>query len=200
MIQTDIAMNNAVGDEPTAESGPNPIWLIVLGVLTFLTGFAAIAFPLASSLAVEIMVGSLFLTIGVFTSVHAFMEKAWKAFFWELAMGVLYVAAGIVFLVNPLGGIVALTVLLGTVFVGDGVLRIVIGFQMRPAERWGIVIASGALSALLGILVLTGLANGASLLFIGTLMGINFIFAGVATISLGVALKRGEAVVAELAD
>ena len=64
---------------------------------------------------------------------------------------------------------------------------------MRPAERWGLVIASGCLSVLLGIMVLAGLANGASIALIGTLVGLNFIFAGSAMMAVGIARQRKDA-------
>ena len=54
------------------------------------------------------------------------------------------------------------------------------------------MVASGALSILLGILVLAGLANGASLTLIGVLLGINFIFSGAAATTLGIAGLQSE--------
>ncbi|MEM1046573.1 MAG: HdeD family acid-resistance protein [Pseudomonadota bacterium] len=200
MTQTDVTLNSAVGAEPAARTEPRPVWLIVLGTLTVLTGMAAIAFPFASTLAVEIMVASLFLAVGMFTTVHAFMEKTWKGFFCEAAIGLLHISVGIVFLANPLGGIVALTILLGAVFVAEGILRVVMGFQMRPDGRWGLMIAAGAMSVLISIFVLAGLANGASLFIIGALIGVNFIFAGVATASIGFGLWRDRRAATDMAD
>ena len=160
-------------------------WFVLLGVVMILTGIGAFAFPLIASLSVELLVGGTFLVAGIATLIQAFQEKEWGGVFWQMAIGLIYTVGGIAFLVNPFGGLVALTVFLGVVFVVEGIARIVMGFRMRHAPRWGLVVASGGISVLLGILVFSGMANGASLAFIGVLLGINFIFAGAAFIALG---------------
>ncbi len=160
-------------------------WFVALGVIMILTGIAAIAFPLVASLSVELLVGATFLVGGIATLFHAFQEKEWGGVFWQLAVGIIYMAGGLVFLVNPFGGVVALTVFLGAVFLVEGIARIVMGFQMRGGRNWGWVVASGAMSVLLAVLVFSGFATGASLGLIGVLLGINFIFAGASFVALG---------------
>lgn len=160
-------------------------WFVALGVVMILTGIGAFAFPLIASLSVEILVGCTFLVGGAATLVQAFQEKEWGGVFWQIAIGIIYTLGGIAFLINPFGGVLALTVFLGVVFVVEGIARIVMGVQMRTNPKWGLVVASGGVSVLLGILVFAGLANGASLGFIGVLLGVNFIFAGAAFVALG---------------
>ena len=193
MKQADVNSQSSDRQEPNLHDHPNPGWLIALGIATLLTGFAAITFPLASTLAIEILVGCLFLSVGLVTMGHAFMEKGWKGFLWGLLIGGLHVIAGIAFLANPFGGVLALTVMLGVTFLAEGVLRIILGFQMRPNNRWGLMIASGAMSILLAIMVLAGLANGSSLIVIGIMVGINFIFAGAALIQIGLGARQDQA-------
>lgn len=160
-------------------------WFIALGVIMILTGIGAFAFPLVASLSVELLVGATFLVGGIATLFHAFREKEWGGVFWQLAVGIVYMAGGIVFLVNPFGGVIALTVFLGAVFFVEGIARIIMGIQMRGERNWGWAVASGAVSVLLAILVFGGFATGASLGFIGLLLGINFIFAGASFVALG---------------
>lgn len=160
-------------------------WFIVLGVLLIVTGVAALMFPFLASLSVELLIGLAFLTGGVFTLVQAFFEKAWRGFFWQLLIGILYAVAGIVFLVMPISGVIALTLMLGGVFTAEGIARIIMAFQVRPQRSWGWILASGGVSLLLGILVLAGMANGASLAFVGFLVGINFVFTGTSFIAIG---------------
>ncbi len=160
-------------------------WFIALGVIMILTGIGAFAFPLIASLSVELLVGATFLVGGIATLFHAFQEKEWGGVFWQLAVGIVYMAGGLVFLVNPFGGVIALTVFLGAVFLVEGIARIIMGFQMRGERNWGWAVASGAMSVLLAILVFGGFATGASLGFIGLLLGINFIFAGASFVALG---------------
>lgn len=167
-----------------------PGWMIALGVLTVLTGIVAIVFPLASTLAVELLTGGLFLTVGAFTTVHAIMDRKAKGMWWELLIGLLHIVAGVLFLANPLGGILALTIMLGATFMAEGVLRIIMATQMERSRKLFLLIASGGLSVLLGIMVFGGLANGASLTLVGVLLGVNFIFSGTAAVAIGIARNR----------
>lgn len=100
-------------------------------------------------------------------------------------------------MLNPFGGVIALTVMLGVVFLIEGIARIVLAFRMRSERNWGWFAALGGISVLLGLLVLGGLANGASLGFIGVLLGVNFIFAGESFIALGRATENPEEAVNE---
>ncbi|SPH18267.1 hypothetical protein DEA8626_01799 [Defluviimonas aquaemixtae] len=160
-------------------------WFIALGVVLILTGVGALTFPLVATLSMEILVGSAMLAGGIVTLVHAFRTKEWSGFFWELILAAIYLVGGVVFLANPFGGVVALTLMLGVFFTAEGVARMILAFRVRPERAWGWVFASGAMSLLLGILVIAGMANGSSLVFIGLLVGINMIFAGASFIAFG---------------
>lgn len=174
-------MTNTAKSQDYGASG----WIVALGILLVLTGIGAVAFPLVVTLSVEILVGCTALVAGVFTIFHAFSAKEWGGFFWELLIGVLYAFAGVLFLVNPFGGVVALTFAIGCMFFAEGIMRAILAFQVKPADNWGWVLASGCMSVLISILIFGGMANGASLAFIGLLVGINFMFAGASFIAIG---------------
>jgi len=160
-------------------------WFVFLGIVMIVTGVGAVTFSFEASLSVELFVASAFLVIAFATLIQAFREKEWGDVFWQFAIGVIYLVGGILMLANPLGGVLVLTVFLGATFFAEGIARIVIGFQMRSAPKWGFLVASGGTSVLLGILVFAGMANGASLTFIGILLGINVVFAGASLLVLG---------------
>ncbi len=185
---TDTAPKSALM-EGAAGWQPRPPWLIVFGVAMLCAGLCAIAFPLMSTLAVEAFIGVALLVGGTFTAIQAFAEKAWKGFFWLLAIGVLNVIAGLVLLLDPFGGVLALTLVLGMVFLAEGVLRIVIAIRSRHERPMALMIASGAMALLLGGLILTGIVNGSSLVLLGVLAGLNLIFAGVSLTSLGLSQR-----------
>ena len=186
MTVSQTSMEGGDAAFPVALKRIQPGWMIALGAITALTGLLAIAFPFVSTLTVEVMVGSLFLTLGLFTTVHAVMERKAEGMWWELLMGLLHIVAGVAFLANPLGGIIALTVMFGVVFVVEGVMRIVMALQMERSKRVFVLVASGSLSVLLGGIVLAGMTNGASLTLLGVLLGVNFIFSGAATMVFGI--------------
>lgn len=169
---------------PTSEAPGNGSF-IMMGILLVLAGAAAVAFPFVTTVSVEIFIGSFVLVTGLVTVVHAFTGKGWSGFFWQLAIGILYVLAGIAFLAAPIAGVVTLTIMLGGLFVAEGIARMVMAFRIRPAQAWGWVLASGGISLLLGILLTAGVVRGGSLDFIGLLVGFNLFFAGVSFITIG---------------
>lgn len=184
---TDTFTDRAAGAPPHPkghDTGARRTLSMIIAVLTILTGFGAIAFPILSTLAVEMLVGCALVAAGIITTVHVIADRESDGIIANLAIGLLYLAGGLVLLANPVGGVLALTVLLGVTLTAEGILRIVMSFRMRPASRWGLVLMSGLLSVLLGLLVLAGLSTGASLVLLGTLFGINLIGAGAALMAM----------------
>ena len=166
--------------------------LLAAGVGLALTGLLAIVFPLATTLAVDIMVGSFLVVAGLAAGIQAFSENDWKSTLGEALVAVIYIVGGLAFLVMPIGGAIALTAMLGVIFVIDGISRCVIAFWFRSATYWIAALISGCLSVLLGGLVLAGLGNGSSLAFIGLLLGVNLILSGTTLASLGWAARNTE--------
>ena len=86
-------------------------------------------------------------------------------------------------------GLATLTLMLGAYLVVDGVFGAVLAFQVRPQKGWGWMLFSAVMSLLLGFLLLrewplTGLWA------IGTLVGVNLLFAGFTMISVGSAARK----------
>lgn len=158
-------------------------WFIALGALLILVGAGALLFPILAALSLNLVAGAALLTAGLFTLVHAFGMKKWRGFGLGLLLGVLYTITGLLFVLNPLTGILTLTVLLGALFTADGVARVLMAFKLRPERSWWVFLLTGSLSLVLGVLVLLGLPSGWSLGFLGILLGINMIFAGISYIA-----------------
>lgn len=160
-------------------------WFIALGIFLIATGVGALMFPLAATLSVELFVGSAVLIVGIATLVHAFKSTGWGGFLIELFIAATYIVGGVLFLINPFAGMIALTAVLGGFFALDGILRIIMAIQIRGERSWAFFLVSGLLSLMLAILIAAGIANGASLNFIGFLVGINLMFAGISYIVCG---------------
>ncbi len=176
--------------EPSTKLNHNR--LLAAGVGLMLTGQLAIVFPLATTLAVEIMVGSFLVVAGLAVGIQAFSENDWKSTLGEAFVAAIYIIGGLAFLVLPIGGAIALTAMLGMIFVIDGICRCAIAFWFRSTTYWIAAFLSGCLSVLLGGLVLAGLGNGSSLAFIGLLLGVNLILSGATLASLGWAARDAE--------
>ncbi|MEE4205990.1 MAG: HdeD family acid-resistance protein [Erythrobacter sp.] len=154
-------------------------WFIALGVLLVVTGAGALVFPLAMALSVNLLVGIALLVGGILTLAHAIRSKGWKGRALTALLGLLYLGGGVFFLADPLAGLFTLAIMLGAFFAADGVARLMLAFRLRPEGAWWLFLASGLLSLLIGVMLFFGMATGISIAFLGILVGVNLIFAGV---------------------
>jgi uncharacterized membrane protein HdeD (DUF308 family) len=180
--------------EPTFEETRREIarhwgWFLALGILLVLTGVAAIAFPLLSTIAAKIAIGWIFLVAGVVEVFHAFYVKRWTGFFWNLLIGLLYIVAGGWLAFFPLTGIVTLTIVIAALFIAEGIMEFIMGFRMRPHEGWGWVVFSGLVAVAAGLLIALSLPESA-VWALGLLAGINLLFSGWSFIYLALSGKR----------
>jgi uncharacterized membrane protein HdeD (DUF308 family) len=114
---------------------------------------------------------------GVAQTIHAFAARSWGGFFWGLLVGLLYLAAGIVMWLNPIAGVVTLTVFLAAVLVVDGIFRSILAFQIRPRAGWFWLLLGGIVGIVLGLMIWQQLPSSA-LSVLGLLLGINLVFSG----------------------
>lgn len=166
----------------------NSGWLLAAGVILVALGFVALLFAGVFSVASALWFGVIVLAGGLVMIVDAFSQAGWKGRLWHLAIGALYLAVGLITIVNPLLATASLTLLVGAALVATGVLRIVVAFQNRSLPFWGMVVLSGLLSLLLGVLILLQWP-ASSLWVLGTFLGIELIFQGVGMIALARAIR-----------
>lgn len=158
-------------------------WFIGLGVALLIAGFAALLFPLIASIAAKVMIGWLMLIAGAVTLWHAFQTRDWSSTLWNAAIGVLSLAVGVYLAFFPLAGLVGLTLILGATFVAQGIFEGMMAMQNRTRAGWGWVMASGAVTLLLGLILLFGLP-GTAVWALGLMVGIHFITSGAALLAL----------------
>ena len=167
-------------------------WFIALGILLIVLGVVAIAFPVLMTITAKIFLGWMFLIGGVLQIIHAFSTRDWKGFLWNVLIGVLYVVVGAWLAFFPLTGVLTLTILIAILFVVEGVMKTMMGFNLGSDEGRLWVIVSGIAAIILGILLFVDLP-GSALWAIGLLVGINFLFSGIAflTIATGAHKEHG---------
>jgi uncharacterized membrane protein HdeD (DUF308 family) len=140
-------------------------------------GVVAIVFPVVSTIATALFVGWMLLLAGIFLFVGSFTIHGTGPFFGALLISLLTVAAGIFLLFHPLVGALALTMVLGVVFLVQGAFELALAFEMRPHAAWVWMLLSGAASVLLALVIALGLPS-ISLIALGILLGINFLTTG----------------------
>jgi uncharacterized membrane protein HdeD (DUF308 family) len=163
---------------------------LALGVLLELLGLAAFAMPLLSTLAVDILVGWLFMIGGIARVVTLLRARHWPGFWWSLASGVVATILGIAMVFRPLAGVLTLTMALAVVFFVEGVSAIVAGFDFRHhARNWIWLLLSGMIDFLLVFVIWSGWP-GTAVWAIGVLVGVNLFVGGLSLIMLSFTARR----------
>ena len=103
----------------------------------------------------------------------------------------LYLAAGILLLVNPVTGALSLTIVLAAYLLAGGVTKIVLGFQHKKdiPNAWFWILFSGLVDIVLAFLIIQGLP-GTAFWAIGLLVGINLVMMGIAIIFTAQSCKK----------
>lgn len=159
-------------------------WFVLLGIVLLLCGAFAVLAPLLSTLATTVIVGIAAAIAGVSQVVQAFRAPAWKGFFLNVLLGLIYLAASAAFLLSPITGAIAITLLLAWLLLLTGVGEIILGFRIRPDSGWRWLIVSG-LVALVGGIWLTLRLPIAGFFIPGVALGIALLFEGAAFIAIG---------------
>jgi uncharacterized membrane protein HdeD (DUF308 family) len=163
-------------------------WLLALGILMIVLGALAIAAPYGATLAVQFALGWILVIGGIAEAIHAFMARGWGGFLLELLSAILYLVVGVLLLVNPVGGALALTIVLAVFLIVEGIFKIMMAMRVRDHRGWGWLLASGVLSVILGVLIWAEWpASG--LWVIGLLVGIQLLFTGWSLVMLALAAR-----------
>ena len=159
------------------------------GILMFVCGILAISLPLASSIGIVILLAWLILFAGISHLVFAFHSHSVGGFLWQVLLALIYGAAAIYMLMNPLLGVLSLTLLLAVFLLVEGILELALYFRVRQVRHAGWVLFDGIVTLILGILIWTHWPSSA-VWVIGTLVGISLIFSGISRFMLSLAVRN----------
>lgn len=156
---------------------------LITGILLVALGIAAIALPAVSTIVVESWIALILISAGGAKLVYAFQTRSNGGFIWKLLLSILYVGIGISLFVDPLRGVLTLTLLLGSFLVTEGVFELILAFRLRPQQNWTWALANGIITLLLGAMVWFQWPFNAPWL-IGTLVGASVLFTGISRVML----------------
>ncbi|CCE10829.1 conserved membrane hypothetical protein [Bradyrhizobium sp. STM 3843] len=163
-------------------------WFVALGVGELILGGIASANLMAASLASVLVIGASMAVAGIFQIMHAVSVRSLRGFLFWLFAGIVYAAAGAIIVYDPILASYTLSLVVCAFLVTAGVIRISVGFHMRPAAGWGWIVAAGVLTLSVGITLLAAWpAIGLSLL--GAMLVVDLIFQGWGLIAFGLALR-----------
>ena len=163
-----------------------PFWLVGFGILLVSLGaLAFVSVVTATVVSVYFVAISMIMAGAAEISLGVQSKSLRRTITWVL-LGMLYVGAGLFAFLNPLLAAGALTLLLGASLVGAGVMRLILSFQMRSNDQWWWAALSVAVTALLGIMVLSQWP-ASSLYILGVFLSVDLLFAGLCWTTIGIA-------------
>jgi len=164
-------------------------WMMIWGIVMLICGIAAIALPWASGIGVVIVVAWVILFAAVSHLVFAFHTHGVGGVLWQILLALIYGAAGVFMLMNPLAGLVTLTLVLAIFLLIEAALETALYFQVRGKVNAGWILFDAIVTLILAILIWSQWPSSA-LWFIGTIIGVSLIFSGISRLSLASAMRR----------
>lgn len=161
--------------------------ITAFGVLLVVLGFAALFFWLFATIATVTLNGVLFLVAGAAEVGIGMHSRAWGQFFLWVIGGVLYVAAGVLCIANPLLASFVLTLLLGAGLLAAGLVRAYLATQLPAGQPRALVFVAAAVTILLGLIIVSHWPLD-SVYVLGTLLGVDLLVHGVGWVSFGMGL------------
>lgn len=167
----------------------NWTWLMAFGMLSIVLGSIGLLLPALSMAFSATYYGAMLLAGGIFQFAIAFKHKPWQDTMSSMLMCVLYVLAGIVILQNPaLTGMVA-TLLIGTLMLVMGTMRLIGAHWLRGSDGWSWSFFGGWMTVILGFMVLAGWPVSAPWV-IGTFVSIEVMINGWTATAAALAAKN----------
>lgn len=162
----------------TSAAAP-PTWVrILLGLVLIAAGIFVLGDITLATLVSTLFIGAMAIVAGGFEIIHAFWTKGWGGFAWQILLGVIYVAFGIVLLNQPVTGALVVTYALGLMLLISGIVRAFISVSHWQNAGW-LMLLSGVFGILAGLVIITGFPMS-GLWVLGLVLGIDLISHGVA--------------------
>ncbi len=151
------------------------------GIVMIIIGLIGILLPNLISLTINVLIGGLFLLSAVVLASIAWLSDARSLVMWLKPFVLLALALLILF--HPAVVLSVLGLLLALYFLFDGFAGIALARELKPANGWRFMMFDGILSFAMGILVLLNWPMGSAWI-IGLLLGISFLFDGIALLAV----------------
>ena len=150
---------------------------VLLRLVMILAGFLVLGDVMLVTVISTMFIGWVSIFTGAFEIVHAFWTRGWGGFLWQVLLGILYVAFGVVLVGQPVASALILTYVLGLALLISGIVRIVLGITHWREAGW-IMLLSGVFGVLAGLVILTGFPM-TGLWVLGFLLGVDLISHGI---------------------
>ncbi|WP_324753006.1 HdeD family acid-resistance protein [Roseovarius sp. Pro17] len=167
------------------EAAHNKWLLLIIGIVTLIGGLLAIAMPLIASFTAALVMAWVLIASGIVGIIAAFRRRHGWHMLAAFLSAALSVVIGLLILAQPMIGLITITALIIVFFATSGALRIYYGARLiKTGAGGGWMIAGGALSLLLAVMLISGLPFSAAWVP-GVLLGIDLTIWGAILIAIG---------------
>lgn len=162
-------------------------YLLAEGIIFIILGLLAIALPVFFTLAFELTIGWLLLIAGLALGYRVFKSRG-TGFVAALLSSLLYIVFGLLLLLYPIKGVLALTFFLALFYFLEGITEMVYGALAKPIKNWGWLVVNGILALIIALIIWSGWPE-TSYWVIGLLVGINLLFYGISRVVIATTQK-----------
>lgn len=165
-------------------------WILALGIVLIGLGILAVGSSVLMTLISVVFFGCLLIISGVAQLSYLFFIKEGHKSTYLLVTGLLSAVVGLLLLFHPAGGAEIITFLLAIFFIVSGLLRLFTSLLSQEKHMiWSMIY--GIVVFLLGLLVLADMPVS-GLVFIGLLIGIEFLLNGIGWVAVAIAAKTSK--------
>jgi len=163
--------------------------IIFLGLGLLALGIIVLVYPQQSGMTVTVVVGLLLLLGGLLRLAFAWLSVSWGDALLRFLFGLLAVVAGGYMVAQPAAGLQILTLVVIIYLIVDGISEIVFALRVPPATGGTLILLSGALTILLGVLLWLGWPWSGEKA-IGLLIGLKLLLDGAVLLGIGMTARR----------
>lgn len=157
---------------------------IILSAALCILGTVLIIFPRFSALGLGILTGILMIAFGIVKLIGYFSKDLYRlAFQYDLALGILSAALGIVMLLETNKAMSFICVVLGILILADGLFKIQIAVDSKRfgIRLWWLILALAILTGMVGTLLVFRPSESVPVLMV--LLGISLLSEGILNVS-----------------
>lgn len=160
---------------------------IVMSALLCCIGIFFMVYPDISAKTICRLVGGIFAVLGAVKLVGYFSKDLYRlAFQFDLSLGILLIAIGLVMLLHPSGFTMVLFSVIGVLVMGDGLFKLQIALDTKRfgIGKWGLIACFAIMTGILGLLLLINPFKGAHIVMI--IAGLSLLLAGAANLFVAI--------------
>lgn len=155
----------------------------LLGYIYIFFGIVSIVLPTLMGVAIELLLGVIFLVKGVTKFIEIFSYRRNKNIIMNLFLGLAYITVGLYLFFNPAKSLIILTIFVGLFLIAEGIYEIImLGILSKYVSRLWLIISS-ITSLALGVLVIFTLPTSIYWA-LGLIVGFNLLTTGVTAITI----------------